>query len=306
MTSIYLNAGFGDPLSLDDCRAIRAMGFDGIRTDALYAGPHGEEPTLIDLQTLTVTQSCALESGLGVQFLISRPLETGMIDVEIARHRVEVLRKGMPVHSFDVGLEGNHSRSPYPVRDLVALINACKDAAQDIPVSACLTNNMGREALKYARACFAHGLRCDAIGLHPYKTTVEPWKPARGSGWSSREEEWQAWQELAAQYQVKLWAPEWGYHCGTSNVPVDGWMGKLGRKRKLTWTEDQQRAFTEYELLDQIERGVEMTGVFQLNDAQDSATNPNHEAHYGMRRADGSWKPVVDAVGYVQRKQRGE
>lgn len=311
--NIFLNAGFGDPLPLDQCQQIRAMGFDGIRTDALFAGPHGQEPRLISNGTLEETDMHLAAAGLQTQWLISRPLETGPIDVTVAVDRVRwligsgfVVAERLP-HSFDVGLEGNHSRSPYPIPDLVRLINSCQDAAGDnIPVSATLTNNMGREALRYAKACFNAGLSCNAIGLHPYKTTVKPWEPARGSGWASREEEWSAWQELAARYNVELWAPEWGYHCGVSNVPAPGWMGKLGRKVKLSYSEDQQREFTEYELFDQIERGVKMSGVFQYNDAADAATNQNHEAHYGMRRADGSHKPVVGAIRHVQRVQRGE
>lgn len=295
---IFLNAGFGDPLSLDTCRDIKAMGFDGIRTDALYCGPHGQEPRLTALTFLDETAMNAREAGLQVQWLISRPLETGPVDIDEAIRRVDYLRESYPwTHSFDVGMEFNHSKARYQPSTAVELINACVGTAgSSIPVSACLTNNMGREALEFARQCLVGGLACYAIGLHPYKTTVEPWKPARGSGWSSREEEWQRWQELAGSQQVRLWAPEWGYHCGTSNVPVLGVMGKLGVKEKLSYTEDQQREFVAYELQDQRERGVEMTGVFQLNDAADSATNPNHEAHYGMRRADGSWKPVVEAI----------
>lgn len=309
---IFLNAGFGDPLPSGQTEQIRAMGFDGIRTDALYAGPHGQLPHLVFNGTLEETALQAATSGLGVQWLISRPLETGQIDVAEAVERVRWLRgsefeaAGHLPHSFDVGKEFNHSKDYRKPAEAVALINACREAAQGIPVSACLTNNMGRDALAFATACFKQGLSCDAIGLHPYKTTVKPWEPARGSGWASREEEWSAWQELAAKYQVELWAPEWGYHCGVSNVPASGLMGKLGRKVKLSWTEDQQREFTEFELFDQIERGVKMSAVFQFNDAADSASNPNHEAHYGMRRADGSEKPVVEAIRYVQRKQRGE
>lgn len=303
--NIFLNAGFGDPIHREMAEDIASMGFTGVRTDALYAGSHGQEPRLIDYGTLTEASFHCHASGLAVQWLISRPLETGPIDIDAAVSRVRECLS-MSTHSFDVGLEGNHSRSPYPVRDLVALINACKDSAGDIPVSACLTNNMGRAALAYATACFEQGLRCDAIGLHPYKTTVKPWEPARGSGWSSREEEWQAWQELAAKYQVKLWAPEWGYHCGVSNVPAPGLMGRLGRKVMLSYSEEQQAEFTEFELFDQIERGVELSGVFQYNDAADSHRNQNHEAHYGMRRADGAHKPVVAAIRHVQRKQKGE
>lgn len=295
---IFLNAGFGDPLPIDTCRDIKAMGFDGIRTDALYYGPHGHEPRLIGPSTLDETARNAAEAGLQIQWLISRPLETGLIDRFVAVSRVEQLAAAYPeiTHNFDVGLEGNHGPSPYPIGELVALINECRSAAKGLPVSACLTNNMGKAALAYAKACFEHGLACDAIGLHPYKTTVEPWKPARGSGWTSREEEWAAWALLAEQHGIKLWAPEWGYHCGVSNVPAPGLAGKLGRKVKLSYTEDQQREFVAYELQDQLARGMEMTGVFQLNDAADAATNPNHEAHYGMRRADGSWKPVVTAI----------
>ena len=301
---IFVNAGFGDPIHREMAEDIAAMGFDGVRTDALFAGPHGQPPRLIFEDILADTYEACANAGLKLQWLISRPLETGPIPIGEAVDRIENLRLG--AHSFDVGMEFNHSKARYSPGTAVALINACKDVAGSIPVSATLTNNMGRDALTFASQCFREGLRCDAIGLHPYKTTVKPWEPARGSGWSSREEEWSAWQELAAQYGVALWAPEWGYHCGVSNVPAPGLWGKLGRRVKLSYTEDQQREFTEFELFDQRERGVQMSGVFQYNDAADSATNPNHEAHYDTRRADDSHKPEVDAIRLVQRKQRGE
>ncbi len=307
---IFSNAGFGDVIHREMAEDIKAMTYDGVRTDAFYAGPHGEPPFLAPLDVLLQSEQQMRDSGLKWQWLISRPLETGPIDIDDAQQRVRDLidlreELNMP-HSFDVGMEFNHSKARFAPQHAVDLINACKDAAGSVPVSACLTNNMGREALHYARQCFDLGLRCDAIGLHPYKTTVKPWEPARGSGWSSREEEWSGWQALAREHSVKLWAPEWGYHCGVSNVPAPGLMGKLGKKVKLSYSEDQQKEFTEWELFDQIARGVEMSGVFQYNDAADSASNPNHEAHYGMRRADGSHKPVVEAIRYVQRKQRGE
>lgn len=304
---IFLNAGFGDPLDVATCALIKEMGFDGIRTDALYCGPHGQPPRLIGPDTLAQTAASAAQAGLQVQWLISRPLETGPIDVAQAVARVEQLASiyGDVTHSFDVGMEFNHSKARFAPSVAVELINACVDAADDVPVSACLTNNMGKDALAFARQCFAEGLRCDAIGLHPYKTTVKAWEPARGSGWTSRAEEWDVWQVLGAQQGVLLWAPEWGYHCGVSNVPAPGLMGKLGRKVKLSWTEEQQAEFTEFELFDQFERGVSMTGIFQLNDAADSATNPNHEAHYGVRRTDGSLKPIVASIQHVRRKIGG-
>jgi hypothetical protein len=304
---IFVNAGFGDVIHREMAEDIKSMGFDGVRTDALYAGPHGAPPTLVPSRVLDETWHHASVTGLSIQWLISRPLETGPIGIDDAQTRIDAMGwTRSQTHSFDVGMEFNHSKARYGAQHAVDLINACKDAAGSIPVSACLTNNMGRDALAYARQCFDLGMRCKALGLHPYKTTVKPWEPARGSGWSSREEEWSAWQALAKEYDCELWAPEWGYHCGVSNVPAPGWAGKLGKKIKLSYSEDQQREFVEYELFDQIARGVEMSGVFQYNDAADADTNPNHEAHYGMRRADGSHKPVVGAIQYVQRRQRGE
>ncbi len=109
--------------------------------------------------------------------------------------------------------------------------------------------------------------------VHRYPDGHSPLNPQRGS--RSRDEEIQKVREIVGDRPIAL--TEMGYH----NAPGG-------------WTEQESAENEAWERRFGDRHGFDFVVKFQLNDGPDPS-NTSTEAHYGARRADGTWKPAADA-----------
>jgi len=290
MSVLGTNVGFGDPPTGDMARKARFHGVREFRFDVLQSGKEGPD----DLMPMSVVEEslrvCAGE-GLSAVCLVSGKLKVHRMTAEKCVRRIQEI-DNFVAQTFDAsfglaheaGSEGNDPGWPYEPRAMVEMINACVEAT-DRQVCALLSNNTGRNGLAYTRACFAAGLKADALGIHPYRTTVPPEAPCP-DGWKTREEEWDELNRIAS---VPLWATEVGWHSRPS-YRGRGWL-----KRKIAhYSEDDKAAFFRREMSILEAHGVSRVHWFQWANGPDS--DSHHEAGYGMFNASGEPLPLAWAM----------
>ena len=117
---------------------------------------------------------------------------------------------------------------------------------------------------------------------YPVGTSNSPHTPH--AGFKTRDDEVAYIRHLIGD---RAWAiSECGYH--TAGRSVGWWLWK----RTLRWTDADVALYTSHDLNFYRQHGAEFSVVYQLNDA----VPDTRLSRYGIRRVDGSWKPVADAL----------
>jgi hypothetical protein len=288
---VYVNAGFGECLDSATLAWIRDHGFRGIRQE-IFRGQDAE-PIIREL----------FESDLEAILLLGGgKMERISFDhtVELARHVALVARDVIGIEPARLAVEiGNepdlaidqYKRDP---GEFARLVTACAAAIwQVVPSMSVLcggVSNTHKDGLQYleraSRAGFPDGCQ---IGYHSYHTTVTPLTPH--SGFRSRQEEFDQLNAICAG------RPKWCTEVGWHTFPSDVRSGIS--RRRVQFNDEQVADFTEQELRLHRAAGSICAALFQLNDGEPALS---HEHRYGMRRVDGTPKPVAARIHRISQE----
>jgi hypothetical protein len=191
---------------------------------------------------------------------------------------------GLVDYGLEIGNEPDIACDGYAKRpeDFAEAIRQCLEAARAHSYPGALItggianlNNRGFDYLRRMLAAPSMPLDGVWIGFHRY--------PEAGRGplaphdrFRSRQDEWDTFLALVGSREVAC--TEFGYHTAPS--------------RPVTLTDETQADSVMWDLQYYTERSVRLALVYQLNDGPDD-TWINR---YGVRRTDGTWKPVADRI----------
>lgn len=276
--AVGLQAGFGASMAAD-VPAIASYGFTVVRQD-LYAVDHAAVPALVaECVGMSVRPLFLVGGGS-----IARPDGSGRLEPsELAAMTTTVVQAadeaGLERYALEIGNEPDIAHPDYAEQptEFAGAVALCTQAARDLgfagPVISGGISNLNRRGLRYlTRMMAADVLPPDVtIGFHRYPESGRgPLAPHQG--FRSREDEWETLQRIVAGRPVTC--TEFGYH--TADVLDD-----QGVAQATLW-----------DLHFYEERGVPLAVVYQLNDGPGTSWMDR----YGMRRTDGSWKPVAEAI----------
>ncbi|HEX6211298.1 MAG TPA: hypothetical protein VF136_11010 [Methylomirabilota bacterium] len=290
-----LNAGFGAPLGAE-LELIHGLGFAFVRQDLRAdASDAVIRRILADHRRSPVGLLALLAGGE-----ISHPSGRRVEPHELAAHGARVVRlaaeAGVWRLMIEVGNEPDIGHVDYRERPqdfAVAVrytVEAVRQAGYGGVVISGGISNLSPRALRYLeRMCDAGLPDGVAVGFHRYPRGMGPRTPQRG--FRSREAEWEALGRVAAGRPVAC--TELGHH--TAPRPTR-FLGIFPVRRRVS---DQAVAdHMEYDLRFFAERGCLLTAVFQWNDGP----RPDlHVDRYGLRRRDGSLKPVAARIAAISR-----
>jgi hypothetical protein len=281
---LYLNAGFGEPLGHELLRTIADRGFAGIRQD--IPTPNAVRPLINEIAMAGIHAILLVNGGKMDQ----PPEQVPGLAANVARL---VRRLGIENRvAIEVGNEpdasphyaNNPERFAHLVHASHAKIRTESRWVQIITGGVTTTSN---EALNYLAATVDFGIPEDCtIGYHSYRTTREPeWAH---KGFPSREAEFATLKEIADRRPIAN--TEIGWHTAPSVIRYGCW-GL--RKKTVQFSDEQVADFAGREFYLNADAGAESLTWFQLNDGPDASS---YEHRFGIRRQDGTWKPVADTL----------
>jgi hypothetical protein len=252
-----LQAGFGDPLGAPLLAELRERGVQMVRADLQYV-----------VRPETATSLIAELLAAGVRpLLIVRPEQTSWLPAEPA---------------LDIELLNEPNLAGWtPERYAAAACVAYEELAVRHRLWIGSVSNCSKQALAWLTRVLARAPLGAGVTVHRYPRNGG--RPGDGQeGFGSR------LAELAAVQRVvggRAWGcSEFGYHTGPQQTGWWFW------RRRWQWTEAQVAAFAAMEWQFWQQAGAEFAVWYQLNDG----TTADPIDRFGIRRRDGSWKPVAD------------
>jgi hypothetical protein len=286
-----INAGFGAPIAFEFPH-LTSRGLTVVRQDlrAHFADDH-LQALVHEFAGAPVVPLFLLAGGhIDTPDGVSRiePHEIAALGQRVVGHAAEV---GLTDYWIEVGNEPDLAHVDYKTRpaDFAVAVQQTFDAVRAAgfggPVVSGGICNLSRASLTYLERMLNQGLPADVIvGFHRYPRGLTPENPQ--DGFSSRDAEWQELQRLANGRAVAC--TEVGHHTAPREYRL--W-GIIPMKRRVSDAEIAQHVV--FDLHYFKSRGCLLTAVYQLNDG------PNNDLHldrYGIRRQDGTWKPVADGI----------
>ncbi len=288
MTVLGINAGFGDPIA-GEFPFFERIGVAAVRQDLFAHGDTAPIEALVAEFSNRPTRAIFMLAGGKMQVADgSNRIEPHVLAAR-ARRVVEAARAvGLQQYSLEVGNEPDIAHDGYASRpqDLAEAIRQVHAVVRPLGFEGDLitggVSNLNERGLKYLQSMLAApSVPADVVvGFHRYP------EAGRGSraphrGFESREEEFEALASLTSGRRVAC--TEFGYHTAEDR------MGVFGNRRR---SESEVAESVQWDLDFFAQRGVLLAALYQLNDgARDVA-----EERYGIRRADGTLKPVADAL----------
>ena len=285
-----LNAGFGEPVA-HEFSTLTPLGFRVVRQD-LRA--HFDDDSLRSLVRefvgAPVTPLFLLAGGH-----IEAP-DGGRVEPhEIAALGVRVVsmagEEGLSEYLLEVGNEPDIAHVDYRTRpaDFAVAVQQTRDAVRTAGFTGIVVSggisNLSRPCLTYLERMLVAGLPADvAVGFHRYPKGLTPENPQEG--FTSRDAEWQELQRLADGRAVAC--TEVGHHTAPRRHLL---LGFIPVRRRVSDADVAQHVV--YDLNFFQARGCLLTAVYQLNDGP---SNDSHLDRYGIRRQDGTLKPVASAI----------
>lgn len=198
---------------------------------------------------------------------------------------------GLTNYWIEVGNEPDLAHVDYRTRpaDFAIAVQQTFDAVRAAgflgPVVSGGICNLSRASLNYLERMLNQGLPADVVvGFHRYPKGLTPENPQ--DGFSSRGAEWQELQRLANGRAVAC--TEVGHHTAPREYRLWGF---IPMRRRVS--DEDVAAHVVFDLNYFKSRGCLLTAVYQLNDGP---SNDLHLDRYGIRRQDGTWKPVAAAI----------
>lgn len=300
---VYLNLGYtpqpGGSIGRELLEKIADVGFHGIRQDV---------PDDVEL-TRPLVRELADFPGLNVIFLLSggqmtrrhggdpweeRPLVQHVkATCEILRDAGFLERAAPP--AIEIGNEPDLAhpfwkRNPENLADtFTKCYETIREFSKDAPVLTPSVSNLNVRGLSYLRRMLERGIPAEApVAVHRYPNGQSPSDPH--DPFETRREEIAAFLSLVGARDV------WVTETGRSEGP--GWLRRFFFQKTEFWLTEQQVAdYMEAELRLWAEfPQVKAVVWYQLN----SGADRRNELHnYGIRRVDGTFKPVAQRFSTV-------
>jgi hypothetical protein len=285
-----INAGFGDPIA-HEFGLLAPLGFRVVRQDIR---PHFTDEHLRGLVAEFVGAPLTPLFLLGGGH-IDTPLGTRVEPHEIAalggRVVDEAARQGLTGYWLEVGNEPDLAHIDYRSRpgDFAVAVQQAFDAVRAAgfagPVVSGGISNLSRASLTYLERMLVEGLPADVIvGFHRYPKGLTPANAQ--DGFASRDAEWLELQRLANGRAVAC--TELGHHTAPRKYLLWGF---IPTRKRVSDVEVAEHVVFDLDFF--RSRGCLLTAVYQLNDGPSGEV---HHDRYGIRRLDGTLKPVAPAI----------
>jgi hypothetical protein len=287
---VGINAGFGEPIA-HEFPALASLGLRVVRQDVRA---HFTDAVLRALVAEFVGAPVAplfLLAGGHIETPQGDRVEPHEIAALGARVVALSAELGLTGYWLEVGNEPDLAHVDYRTRpaDFAVAVQQTFDAVRAAgfagPVVSGGICNLSRASLTYLERMIVAGLPADVIvGFHRYPKGLTPANPQEGFG--SRDDEWRELQRLANGRAVAC--TEMGHHTAPRKYLLWGF---VPLKKRVT---DQQVAeHVVFDLQFFKSRGCLLTAVYQLNDGPSDDIPVDR---YGIRRLDGTLKPVSQAI----------
>lgn len=285
-----INAGFGEPIAFE-FPALASLGFQVVRQDLRT---HVTDPQLralvhefagAPLRPLFLLAGGHIDTPAGAR---AEPHEIADLGRRVVAMAAEA---GLAEYWLEVGNEPDLAHIDYRTRpaDFAIAVEQTFDAVRAAgftgPVVSGGICNLSRASLTYLERMLNQGLPPEVIlGFHRYPRGLTPANPQ--DGFSSRDAEWQELQRLANGRGVAC--TEVGHHTAPRKHRIWGFIPWRTRV-----SDAQVAEHVAFDLQYFKARGCLLTAVYQLNDGPD---DESHLDRYGIRRQDGTLKPVAAAI----------
>jgi len=258
-----LQVGFGELIGPDLLRALAALGFTLIRCDM--------QPVL---------------EPRHFRILLDEVLAAGLNPMPIIRPEQSTWLPSTP--ALDIEVLNEPDLTGWAWRDYAANVNAvCTAVDGRHRVWAGSLSNLTPSRLGWLQRVIGSIPVSVGITVHRYpKNGADDAAPQEGFKSRDAEIEW-----LKTIIEGRRWGcSEFGYHTGPQR------RGHLWWTERWHWTDAQVAAFTQRDLRRWEAWGAEFAVYYQVNDG--SGGGPIDR--YGVRRLDGTWKPVAKVFGTVE------
>jgi len=283
---IGLNAGFGDPIK-HELGLLTDLGFQIVRQD-LYARFHDAPVQQLVSEFVGETISPLFLIGGGH---IQRPDQTRRIEPdELATWARDAVRAaeaaGLATYAIEVGNEPDIAHRDYATRpqDFAVAVQQTHAAVRNEGFTGDVITggiaNLDRRGFRYLTGMMSTSIADDVvIGFHRYPERGKgPQAPHRG--FTSREDEWSTLRGIVGSH--RLACTEFGYN----TAPEKTWFGLRSRRR----TDDEVAASVLWDFAFFRDHECELAILYQLNDGPDATDR------FGIRRVDGTLKPVAERI----------
>jgi hypothetical protein len=285
-----INAGFGKPIA-HEFPALAPLGFRVVRQDLRVHFTDEHLRALVaefvgaPLVPLFVLAGGQIDTPLGFRV---EPHEIAALGA-----RVVALASGLGLTDYllEIGNEPDWAHVDYRTRprDFAIAVQQTRDAVRAAGFSGLLISggicSLSRDSLRYLERMRVAGLPDDVVvGFHRYPKGLTP-RNAQ-DGFSSRDQEWEELQRLASGRAVAC--TEVGHHTAPRRHLIGG---LIPVRRRVSDADVAEHVV--YDLSYFRERGCLLTAVYQLNDGPSDDLDLHR---YGIRRQDGTWKPVAGAI----------
>jgi len=283
-----INAGFGEPIQ-HELPLLSSLGFNVVRQDLFAKGDAGPVEALVaEFANQPVSPLFLLAGGHIQRSDGSERIEPHELAARGRRLVVAASACGLRSYSVEVGNEPDIAHEGYAQHpeDFAEAIRQSDEglraAGFDGPVISGDVANLDDRGRNYLRRMLAAGTipRDVIVGFHRYPPTAKG--PEAAHGFGSRDEEWRAL--TAVTTDRRLACTEFGYH-----TAPDALLGVFRHTR----TDEEVANDVLFDIRFFEQRGVELAAVFQLNDGPDPTL---FEHHFGIRRIDGTLKPVAEKI----------
>jgi len=258
-----LQAGFGELLGASTLLVLRERGVQLVRLD------------------------CQASSPMATGALVREVLDAGMVPYPIVREAAQLVDLPAGTH---VELMNEPDLNGPKAADYEAAVHHVSRHAEGagLHLWAGCVSNLNQRGLRYLRD--AHVERWPAsvrVSVHRYPNGDSPMTPH--SGFRSREDEVEILLDLIGDREWGV--SEFGYH--TAPRPVS-WLERLFGRRPRSWNDADVAAHVAWEWAFWEAHGATGAVLYQVNDGPSAGSaRPAALDTFGIRRLDGSWKPVA-------------
>jgi hypothetical protein len=283
-----INAGFGDPIQ-HELALLKTLGFGFVRQDLFAKGDAGPvEALAAEFANQQVVPLFLLAGGHIQRSDGSERIEPHELAARGRRVVDAANACGLTSYVVEVGNEPDIAHEGYALHpeDFAEAVRQSHEGLRGAGFDGLVITggiaNLDERGRNYLRRMLAAGtIPADVVvGFHRYPPTAKGHDAAHGFG--SREEEWRALKQVTTDR--RLACTEFGYHTAPDSV-----LGVFRHSR----TDQEVANDVLFDIHFFEQHGVEFAAVFQLNDGPDPAF---FEHHFGIRRVDGTLKPVAAAI----------
>ncbi len=258
-----LQAGFGELLGSATLTGLRELGVQLVRLD------------------------CQASSPMAAGALVREVLEAGMVPYPIVREAAQLAN--LPAGTNVELMNEPDLHGPKAADYEAAVHHVARHAAgAGLHLWAGCVSNLNQRGLRYLREARVDRWPADVrVSVHWYPHNDSRRNPH--PGFVSRDHEV---AELLALIGDRPWGvSEFGFHTTARKVSwLDRWLGVRG----TAWTDAQVAAMVADEWAFWEEAGAVGAVLYQVNDGPSAGSaKPEALDTFGIRRLDGSWKPVA-------------